>query len=262
MGHEFPHQGVAGRQALLQSLAIYFRDFLDSDFKKERLPKRKLTRKDRENRLTGIPLARYSQFTQDLWQLLEQPVSAGFQISVSRGQYSLPPDEKLSGLISQHIQAISEQSLEALAIEIDAHCRQAFESPEKNAEQRINRILNYIEKQTGDRLVQPLLDELGNSINLHNVADTRQELIDLVVGQEEEVLRAGLAENNAENFASAVQDLFDPQALRAKLQRYFAGFASADLYTELQDIHNTIKQIENCQLYLNICDIKYQNHRY
>lgn len=50
------HQPGQQHPGFLKDLSIYLRDFLDTDFKKERKPKRKISRKDRENRLTAIGL--------------------------------------------------------------------------------------------------------------------------------------------------------------------------------------------------------------
>ena len=75
-------------EKFLDALCRYYRDFLESDFKRQRLPKRSLTNKDRAGNLTGIPVRKYASFREEIWRKLnELIVSDGVDFTVARGRY-------------------------------------------------------------------------------------------------------------------------------------------------------------------------------
>ena len=57
-------KSFAGR--FVREICVYFRDFLDSDFKGSRAPKRSITARDQRGNLTGISVAKYPDLCEDL----------------------------------------------------------------------------------------------------------------------------------------------------------------------------------------------------
>lgn len=55
------------------TLCTYFRDFLDTDFRRARAPKRSIIARDPSNNLTGVALSKYPDLGRDLWALLARP---------------------------------------------------------------------------------------------------------------------------------------------------------------------------------------------
>jgi hypothetical protein len=47
------------RTGFLKDICVYFRDFLDTDFKRQSAPKRGITLRDTAGNLTGIDTAKY-----------------------------------------------------------------------------------------------------------------------------------------------------------------------------------------------------------
>ena len=84
------------------SIADYFRDFLDTDFKKTRAPKRQISSRDNSGILTGVPLSKYPELTRDLWALLRTPFGAdmALEFRVRRGKYRSRLSENL--LVTWH----------------------------------------------------------------------------------------------------------------------------------------------------------------
>jgi tetratricopeptide (TPR) repeat protein len=67
-----PAKGLTG---FFKRLAQYYAEFLSTDFKKQRLPRRRLENADAQGRLVGIPLRKYPGFQQKLWEELAKPCS-------------------------------------------------------------------------------------------------------------------------------------------------------------------------------------------
>jgi hypothetical protein len=62
------------RTGFLKDICAYFRDFLDTDFKRQSAPKRSITLKDPTGNLTGIDAAKYTDLTNEVWRLLRKPI--------------------------------------------------------------------------------------------------------------------------------------------------------------------------------------------
>ena len=56
------HQANGGTSGFFAAVSRYYAQFFDTDFKKSRLPKRRLENKDRKGRRVGIPLKKHLGF--------------------------------------------------------------------------------------------------------------------------------------------------------------------------------------------------------
>ena len=80
---------VSGLTGFFKRLAQYYSEFLSTDFKRQRLPRRRLETSDAKGRLIGIPLQKYPGFQQKLWEQLGSPIGGGLEFTVSRGRLAL-----------------------------------------------------------------------------------------------------------------------------------------------------------------------------
>jgi hypothetical protein len=73
-------------------ICAYFRDFLDTDFKRQAGPKRSITLKDPTGNLTGIDTSKYPELSNEVWRVLRTPIgdNQAFSLTVPRGRYRAP----------------------------------------------------------------------------------------------------------------------------------------------------------------------------
>lgn len=62
------------KTSFLKDICAYFRDFLDTDFKRQSAPKRSVTLKDASGNLTGIDASKYPDLVNEVWQLLRKSI--------------------------------------------------------------------------------------------------------------------------------------------------------------------------------------------
>ena len=79
-------QSIAPVGGFIGQICAYFRDFLDTDFRKQRMPKRSIGLRDTKGNLTGISVAKYPELTSDLWKHLGKQLDANRQFSISIGR--------------------------------------------------------------------------------------------------------------------------------------------------------------------------------
>src|ERR1700687_2599616 len=97
-------QSIAPVGGFIAQICAYFRDFLDTDFRKQRMPKRSIGMRDAKGNLTGISIAKYPELTSDLWTQLGKQLDAGrqFGISIGRGKYHSRVNKTLLDVIEKH----------------------------------------------------------------------------------------------------------------------------------------------------------------
>ena len=105
------------KTGFLKDICAYFRDFLDTDFKRQAVPKRSVTLKDAAGNLTGIDASKYPDLVNEVWRLLGKPIddNPAFSLGVPRGKYRGRLKTALKELIDKHAQALSEDDLNTIA---------------------------------------------------------------------------------------------------------------------------------------------------
>src|SRR5262245_38396029 len=104
-------QGLTG---FFKRLAQYYAEFLSTDFKNQRLPRRHLQNSDAQGRLVGISLHKYPDFQQQMWQDLAKPIGAGLSFSVRRGAWRSALPKAVVEAITAHIYRVNQKTLSAV----------------------------------------------------------------------------------------------------------------------------------------------------
>src|SRR5690349_18175946 len=107
-------------------ICAYFRDFLDTDFRRQRMPKRSIGLKDAKGNLTGISVAKYPDLATDIWTALGKRLDANrqFGMSIGRGKYHSRVNKALLDVIEKHVAALRGEALEELGDRIKATARE------------------------------------------------------------------------------------------------------------------------------------------
>src|SRR6267142_4999057 len=86
--------GVATVPATIAGLADrvcrYFLEFLETDFKRQQAPRRKITGRTESGQLTSISLRKYPSFYKAVWKIADQPVGTGLSVTIRRQQHTAP----------------------------------------------------------------------------------------------------------------------------------------------------------------------------
>jgi len=103
-----------GLGGFFRRLAQYYAEFLSTDFKKQRLPRRRLQTSDAKGRLVGIALRKYPGFQQKLWQELNKPIGAGLSLNVPRGVWRSALPKAVIDATATHIDGVTQEQLNAV----------------------------------------------------------------------------------------------------------------------------------------------------
>ena len=101
-------------QHFIGDISRYFRDFLETDFKKRRLPKRSIQGKDSNGLPVGISLKKYLSLQGELWSLLNETIKPENEIKITQGKYRSAIPLHIQDLINRQIVTIDSRQIELL----------------------------------------------------------------------------------------------------------------------------------------------------
>ena len=154
------------KTSFLKDICAYFRDFLDTDFKRQSAPKRSVTLKDAAGNLTGIDASKYPDLVNEVWRVLRKPIgdNAAFSLAVPRGRYRGRLRTALKDLIDKHAQALSEDELNVIADRGSATGRELKEGLRNDPDQYAETVMASIKADMVRAIVAPLVAKLEGAL--------------------------------------------------------------------------------------------------
>ena len=256
----------------LSNIARYFRDFLDTDFKRQRLPKRQLQRADRSGNLTGITISKYPSLVQQIWGRLLEPIGNGLELKIDRGRHKAKINPQLSDLIEKYIDIFPAEKLQDMLSRGQKLARAAVSRYHDDPEHCKAIILSELERDVIRSIVVPLLKHLEpyfdkqNIQGLETVFDIEDELGKRLVTQADEAIGAALntaiIDKNFGGYDQLISDLLQQGSVQTKCLEYFRSFAVSDFYAELYELCATLRVKENMDIYLYVGDLNFNRISY
>jgi hypothetical protein len=161
--------GAAGEakanSGFFNCVCAYFRDFLDTDFRKQRMPKRSIGLRDSHENLTAIAISKYPTLVTDIGKALaaKSTPAKAFSLTVPREKYRTRINKVLLDVVEGHVLAIEQEALSSLGDRSKTAARelrkQFSDDPERYAEDVLTSIRNDLVRST----ITPLLRALGSS---------------------------------------------------------------------------------------------------
>ena len=273
MAETVPTEGKP-ETGFLKDICAYFRDFLDTDFKRQSAPKRSVTLKDATGNLTGIDASKYPDLVNEVWRALRKPIgdNQAFSLAVPRGRYRGRLKTALKDLIDKHAQALSEDDLNLIADRGSATARELKEEFRNDPDRYTDTVTASIKADMVRAIVAPLVAKLEGAL-----ARARGDAFEAMYNIEEELgerlvetarepiasaLATALVENSFEELDGVLRDLVDAEPIRQKLETYFDSFATADFFQELHELGSTLKIRENFETYLYVGELRFNRASY
>ena len=262
------------KTGFLKDICAYFRDFLDTDFKRQAAPKRSITLKDPTGNLTGIDASKYPDLTSEVWRLLGKPIgdNPAFSLAVPRGRYRGRLKTALKDLIDKHAQALGEDDLNAIGDRGSVTARQLRAQLENDPDRYAETVTASIKSDMVLTIVAPLVAKLEAALArargdaFEAMYNIEEELGERLIEAGREPIGSGLAtalvENSFEELDRVLRDLVDPEPIKEKIETYFDSFATADFFQELHELSSTLKIRENFETYLYVGELRFNRASY
>lgn len=260
----------------LRELAIkvsqYFLDFLESDFKRQQAPRRRIVIQNESGFRAGMRVAAYPGLQHDIWRILEKHSESELALKFQPRTYMRAISATLRGIIREQIQVIADETIGVIRAEILAQAQTTRGKAIENPEEWVDSIRGTLAAEVGTQIVRPLLAMLDGPLSqqAYSVRDSifsaETELVELVAAKLDhvlpDVLSQYLATGDAASLVEANEGMLTVDDARASLMAYFENFTAADAFLEFRDLETYAVTGENLQLYLYIGALRYGNLSY
>lgn len=252
-------------------VSTYFRDFLETDFKRQQAPRRRIVATTDSGFRASMRAAPYPSLDRALWTLLSRPSLEPLTITIGPRTYTRPVSPALLAVISEHILAIPESALSVVRTAVIDKASASTAQAKNNPEAWIDGVQQTLFDTAAEQVVRPLI------ANLNSLANQAYDLIDSLYAAEvdlvqratadlsrslPEVLAKLLATGDRGPLDDACDQLLSLDGLRTALRVFFESFAASDAFQELRDIETYVATSDGLQLYLYIGAVRFGPHSY
>jgi len=251
------------------SLFRYYSQFLETDFKKSRLPKRRIEHTDSKGRSTGVAIKKFPDFEKFLWTKLSKPHKDLGPINIKRNQYTSSFPATTQSSLKKQIKNMNGQNLRKNVTTI---IEEASKNIQADTDPEILRdnLLDAISKTINIELVDPLLDRLErifsgtSSSPVNAMIEVEDELTNFIIAPLTEhsinEISVLVVEKNPAAMIQVMYSYFSDQMLKNRLNEFFLDYSLEDLFSYLNQIIGTRQILENSDFYLNIGEIHFRNY--
>ena len=255
----------------IKEVCSYFMNFLETDFKRRRVPKRSFALKDKAGNLTGIRSQKYPSFQRKVISLIKSD-SADYSIDIKRGTHTSNVATNSSEVvIKQALKQIDELDLEP-ETKLETRIFQLLEQHENDHEIFVQESLAVYSELLRDSVIGEAVkslegalqrerenneedsSELGESLSRYLIDNIENELIDS--------LNSFAVDKDITNLKNTWLKIIDTENIETNLETFFETFAIRDLHAELTEIVRNRKLKEELELYLYSGELKFKGHAF
>jgi tetratricopeptide (TPR) repeat protein len=251
-------------------LAQYYAEFLSTDFKKQRLPRRRLENSDVQGRLIGISLRKYPGFQQKMWEELTKPIGAGISLTISRGVWHSVLPKAVIEAIATQIATVSEEDLNTIITSVVAKISSIAQKKRSDPDIAFEQFIEELRAALARRVVGPLLDRMEGFFErteykpIESLRELEDQLSARLSHGVENASGAAfstlLVDGTSDEIETVLKDQLNAEVVRHQLEDYFESFSASDLFVELSDLIRSSRLIENSEFYLHIGEIHHGGH--
>jgi len=255
----------------VKEVAKYFMNFLETDFKKRRIPKRNSIQKTQKGLKVGIDLEKYPKFKKTLFTLF----NSGFEkesLQIKKGEYVNNVPKNLFNLIEARIEKLSKKDLEKVfsAIEDLAKERKILYLKE------YDKFLEGTKEETKNifsrSIIIPLLDDLDKPLENLDIADENSkfqletDITDSIFAMFEnkytEALQYFFQGKKDFDLKTNLQEIIKLTEVKNNLIKFFEDFVISDAFFDIYQLYRNNKLIDKTEIYLYFYELSLGNEKF
>ena len=253
-------------------ISQYFRDFLESDFKRAQAPRRRIILTSESGFRSGMRLTPYAALDRDVWTLLGKASGEELKLSIAPRKYTRPISPTLRKVIAEQVDAIPEPAVHAIRVAVQDKALATLPKAIDNPEAWIEQVQDVLAREASAQVIRPLLAHLAGPLkeqaywvmdSLYSAeGDLVARVADDLARVLPDVLARLLATQNPEPLRDACEHQLTLEGVRLALMGFFENFVAADAYHEFRDLETYVSTSEGLQLYLYIGVLKFAGNQY
>lgn len=255
----------------VKEVAKYFMNFLETDFKKRRIPKRNTIQKTQNGFKVGFDLEKYPKLKSDLISLL----NSGFKketFDIKKGQYTNSVPDSLLKLISKKIEALQEKHLEDVFDQIEKILEEKVVLFAKEYDKFLEESKEDTRQLFSKSFILPFLDDLDKPLENLNLADENSKfqlevditdsLFSVFESKYSEVLQSFFHKPEEIDLSDTLHEIITLPEIKDRLVQFFESFAIGDAFYDLYQIYRNNQLIDKTEIYLYFYEISLGNEKF
>lgn len=254
------------------SIAGYFRDFIETDFKKIQTPSRRIVLQAETGFRAGMRLKPYEMLERDIWKLLQQPSGEQMQLRLSPRKYTRSLSPVLLKVIEEQIRAIDPAQLGAVHAAVAEVIAHSYAAAGADPEEWVEKVRRALCDQVSAHIVRPLIAKMDAPLQrqAYSIIDSlyavETELVEAVAGELgghlPDILARHLAQRDDQMVQDALASFLTMEHTRIMLAGFFDSFVSADAFLEFRDIKTYANITDGVTLYLYLGALRFGSVNY
>ena len=255
-----------------QRILRYFLAFLETDFKRQQVPRRRIQLKTDTGFRCGVPLRKYPRLFDAAWSLAGRRVDEGLTLRVPRSRYKAPLSPILRDLIRQHVAELQSEGFVKVREETLDFAKQHRAVIGDNPEKFVENVQLAFVEATGKRIIAPILAFLDGPFRqqsysaIESVYEVESDLTDALtipaIQQLPTALNTYIVKGDLDSAQAALEEFFSEQETKERIIAFFEDFATSDAFQEVRDLMNFQRAADNLQFYLYLCEIRFGTSAY
>ncbi|MGY4829189.1 AAA domain-containing protein [Sphaerotilaceae bacterium SBD11-9] len=253
-------------------IAGYFRDFIETDFKRVQAPSRRIVLQNESGFRCGMRLKPYDKLDRDIWNLLQQPSGEPMALRLGPRKYIRALSSIVQKVIEEQLAELDPQDLAAVKAELAAEIDRSFAKAVSDPEEWVEATIDTLCEQLAAKIIRPLIAKLDGPLQrqAYSVIDSlyaaETDMVSAVASELAtklpEILAKHLAKRDDAGVRAALDTFLTMEHTREALERFFGNFVAADAYHEFRDVETYAAISEGVGLYLNIGSCRYRGATY
>ena len=255
----------------IKAVSKYFMNFLETDFKRRRVPKRSIAFADKAGNLTAFRLDKYPSFLRKVSSLINED-RTDYSILVSRGTYTSNLSNNLSEVVTKSALKNLEESREIINSEIETLIIELFTKHEKDQEIFFQESLATINDIINNQFIHDAVKSIDGSIQRQkdnedeDASEISEEISRYLTSYFEYDLNEALAEfvvdKEINKVTDVIKQMLEVSNVDLRFKAFFRALSITDMHTDVASLNRNKQLKEELELYLYFGQIKFSNRTY
>lgn len=257
--------------SFVKEVAKYFMNFLETDFKKRRIPKRNSIQKTQKGLKIGIDLEKYPSLKKTFFALL----NSGFEkesLEIKKGEYVNNVPKNLFNLIEARIKKLSKKDIDKAFNEIENLVKERKVLYAKEYDKFLEETKEETKNIFSRGIIISLLDDLDKPLENLDIADENSkfqletDITDSVFAIFEdkytEALQHFFQGKKAFHLKKDLQEIIKLTEIKNNLIKFFEDFVIGDAFFDIYQLYRNNKLIDKTEIYLYFYELSLGNEKF
>lgn len=260
-----------GGLVFIKEVAKYFMDFLETDFHRQRNPRRSVQLRNNDNLLIGLDLQKYPIFCNATFHRINNGFQKKEPFEIKKGSFKAVIPQNLIDFVQLRTEKLSQDDILLVIKDSASGISKAVREFNNDVNKAIRVSLENTQTAVGKYLVTPFVDSLQKSLSGLAMGDENdivmmgRELTEVLAGSfeprvEETAKRLILGEKP--NVKEALASVFNLESASKDINTFFEDYRVDDLFNEIFEMDRNRRILDKQEFYLYFYSITYQKVQY